>query len=125
MYEGSNLETITALTLNPSNTKVAAHAIEFDDGDFDYKSYIFVVSASDGNYETKMARLQHARRNYGEHIASSSGIVFDQYDRVYFAFNMVARYKRDSDNGAINNYASKLVVTAYNIVSEEFDYYHE
>ena len=57
MYEGSNLETISALALNPDNTRLAVHAIEYDKGDYDYKGYIFVVSASDGSYVTKMARL--------------------------------------------------------------------
>ena len=57
MIEGSNLETITAMALNPDNTRIAVSAIEFDEGDYDYKSYIFVISAADGGYISKMARV--------------------------------------------------------------------
>ena len=101
------------------------HAIEYDEGDYDYKSYIFVVSALDGGYVTKMARLQHAKRNYGEHYVTSSGLFYDAYNRVYSTFNMVARYKRNSDNDDIRKYASKLVISAFNTQTEVFDYYHE
>ena len=57
VYEGSNLETVSGLALNPDNTRLAVHAIEFDSGDWDYRSYVFVVSASDGSYYTKMSRV--------------------------------------------------------------------
>jgi hypothetical protein len=99
VYEGSNLETITGLAVNPSGTQLGVHAIEYDDGAYDYKSYVMVLSANDGSYLTKMARIQHGRRNYGEFIASSSGMILDNYGRLYMAFSMVARYTRDSDNG--------------------------
>ena len=32
VYEGSNLETITGLAVNPSGTQLGVHAIEYDDG---------------------------------------------------------------------------------------------
>ena len=57
VYEGSNLETVSGLALNPDSTRLAVHAIEFDSGDWDYRSYVFVVSASDGSFYTKMARV--------------------------------------------------------------------
>ena len=38
-------------------------------------------------------------------------MVFDAYDRVYFAFDNVADYKQNSDNGAISGYGG------YNIMS--------
>ena len=125
MYEGSNLETISALALNPDSTKLAAHAIEYDSGDWDYRGYIFVVSTSDGSFHSKMARVQHGRRGYAENTARSAGMVFDAYDRVYFAFDNVADYKLNSDNGAISGYSTKQLIAAFNVQTDTFDYYHE
>ena len=116
---------MSALALNPDSTKLAVHAVEYDSGDWDYRSYIFVVSTSDGSFYTKMARIQHGMRSYAESTVTSSGMVFDAYDKVFFAFNNVADNKQSSDNGAITNYSTRHLVAAFNVQTDTFDFYHE
>ena len=58
-------------------------------------------------------------------MVQSSGLLFDQYDRVYAAFNLISPNQRDSDNGNISQYQGKLIVGAMNVQAESMDYYKE
>ena len=70
VYSGDfdKLQTITALALNPDMTKLAVHAIQWNSGNLDENSYIFVISALDGSYITRLIKITHGEANVGESL---------------------------------------------------------
>ena len=64
--------------------------MKWDNGALDESSFLFVVSALDGSYISRLVKITHAEAGKGEAIVRSSGLLYDQYDRVYAAFNLVA-----------------------------------
>ena len=79
------MQLITSLAVNPQETQVVAYASELNFGFYDERSFIWVVSASDGHYLTDVLKIDFGDEGYGEFIADSSGMFFDQYGKVYIA----------------------------------------
>ena len=71
-------------------SNLAVHAIAWNNGEIDKSSYLFVVSALDGSYISRLIKITHNSDGEGEAIVKSSGLLYDNYNRVYTAFNLVA-----------------------------------
>ena len=111
--------------MSPDNSKLAVHAMKWNSGTIGESSFLFVVSAMDGSYISRLIKITHGETGQGEAIVRSPGLYFDDYDRVYAAFNLIAPNQRNSDNGNIQNYQGKLIVGSMNIATETMDYYEE
>ena len=117
------METVTSLAVNSAGTMLAAHSVKFDNYDYDFISYIFVVRAEDGHYVTDVHEITHGKRDKGEFIVEASGMYFDPYGIVYMGFNFVGSKGANADDGSFNEYASKLAVGAFNANSKAMEFY--
>ena len=79
VYSGDSdkLQTITALALSPDMMKLAVHAIQWNEGNLDESSYMFVISALDGSYITRLIKITHGEPNVGEALVQSTGLLYD------------------------------------------------
>lgn len=88
-------------------------------------SYLVVVWSFDGHYSSPMQRIVHGAAGIGDHTVFPSGLLFDSYGRIYAAFNHVGLAGRNSDNGAVTNYAGKALVGGYDSLNNALMFYTE
>ena len=80
----SELNTITALALDPNGTKVACHGFESRLVDIDNTvGFIFILDAETGALASGLMTIEHD----GAYTVSSSGFLLDNDMSVHMAFN--------------------------------------
>ena len=103
------------MAVNAAGTMLAAHGSQFRNFDYDERVYILILRAENGHFVTDLTKIKHGDSGKAEFTVFSGGMYFDPYGMVYMAHSNIAKTLQNADNGAFNNYASKLVISAYNV----------
>ena len=127
--DSGDLHAISAMTMSPNCKHIALHMTSLRQGAPAFAqgnvSYLGVVYANDAHYVTPFMRIVHNTGAQGAHTVLPSGILYDNHERVYAAFLNVAAVGRNSDNGAITNYASKSLIGGFDVLAEKMLFYKE
>ena len=114
------LNTITALALNPSGTKVAAYGWRHMSLAGSVDGYVFTVDAISGWKVSEILKIDHNSRTME---VKSARMLMDSNDVIYMAFYQIS-------GSFYNNWESRLRIASYNSatstlgwIKEQTDYY--
>ena len=86
---------ITALALNPDNTKLAVYAEPIDNQLGGLYGWVWTVYSSDGRIQSGVQKITHdSSINNSYYYVSSAGMLYNKFDDVIAALHLVGSGKK-------------------------------
>ena len=76
------------------------YSTEFKNFEYDERAFLLVVDAASGHYVNDYFDIFHGAKDFGEFVASASGMFFDNYGLVYLAQSFFGTKGTDCDDGS-------------------------
>lgn len=88
--DDNNTEMVTAMDINPQETRLALFITRHSLNEYEDMGWLIVLGANDGGYASKLMKVDWGSGvNYSRSVVWNSALVFDAYDRVYAAADLV------------------------------------
>ena len=116
------MNSITAMSVNPSGTSLAAvgsHEQSY------HIQWFFTVRPADGGHQTDAIEYTIGNENYAEHQARDSSLFYAINGKVYVALKQVSPNMRDADDGTFTDYAGRMLIGAFDPSETSFKWLNE